>query len=97
MVLDHGSSGPEVKEDPVTQARNSRLGLALFFLYAIVYAAFVLVAAFQPDLMRRTPLGGVNLAILCGFGLIVGAFLLSISYGWLCRTSATVNAQERGK
>jgi uncharacterized membrane protein (DUF485 family) len=85
MVLDHGPSGPAAKEDPVAQARNSRLGLVLFFLYAGVYAAFVIAAAFWPELMKQTPLWGVNLAILCGFGLILGAFFLAILYGWLCR------------
>lgn len=93
MVLDHGASGPVEKEDPLAEARNSRMGLVLFFIYAAIYAAFVIVAAFRPQVMKQTPLWGVNLAILWGFGLIVGAFLLAILYGWLCRAT---NA-EQGK
>ena len=89
MVFDHGPSGPAEKENPLAEARNSRIGLILFFLYAAIYAAFVISAAFRPDLMRSTPLWGVNLAILWGFGLILGAFILAILYGWLCRSSAT--------
>ncbi len=94
MVLDHGSSSPTEKADPATEARNSRIGLVLFFLYAVVYAAFVILAAFRPDLMKLTPLWGVNVAILTGFGLIIGAFLLSILYGWLCRFAAPASTAK---
>lgn len=94
MVLDHGSSSPTEKADPATEARNARIGLVLFFLYAAVYAVFVTLAAFRPDLMKATPLWGVNGAILYGFGLIIGAFVLSILYGWLCRTSAPTSSDK---
>jgi len=67
--------------------RNARLGLWLFFLYLAVYAGFVLLAAFSPATMERTPLAGVNLAIWYGFGLIVAALVLALIYGWLCRPS----------
>jgi uncharacterized membrane protein (DUF485 family) len=87
MVLDHGPSGPAEKEDPAAQSHNARLGLVLFSLYAAVYAAFVTAAAFWPDLMRSSPLWGVNLAVLSGFGLIAGAFLLALLYGALCRSN----------
>jgi uncharacterized membrane protein (DUF485 family) len=93
MVLDHGPSSPAAPEDTLAQARNSRIGLVLFFLYAAVYAAFVIMAAFRPEAMKFTPLWGVNLAILWGFGLIIGAFILSILYGWLCRASSPVNGK----
>lgn len=97
MVLDHGPSAPAEEDSLATTSRNSRIGLVLFFLYAIIYAAFVMASAFRPDWMKQTPLWGVNLAILSGFGLIVGAFLLSILYGWLCRSSAPMANKERGE
>lgn len=97
MVLDHGPSASVEEGSHATTSRNSRIGLVLFFLYAIVYAAFVLAAAFRPDWMKQTPLWGVNLAILSGFGLIIGAFVLSILYGWLCRNSAPIANREGGK
>ena len=57
-------------------------GLVLFGVYLAMYVAFVLINAFRPDWMDVTPLGGVNLAIWYGFGLIgnivvgvVGAFI----------------------
>ena len=67
--------------------RNSRIGLALFFVYLAFYAGFVLLAAFSPETMERTPYAGVNLAIWYGFALILAAFILALLYGFLCRTS----------
>ncbi len=60
---------------------NSRLGLRLFALYASCYAAFVLTNAFAADAMDWTPIAGLNLAILSGFGLIVLALVLALIYG----------------
>lgn len=65
--------------------RNARIGLVLFAVYLLLYGGFVLLAAFSPKTMERTPAAGVNLAVWYGFGLIVGAFLLALLYGWLCR------------
>jgi uncharacterized membrane protein (DUF485 family) len=67
------------------QRRNARYGFWLFLVYLALYAGFVLLAAFSPATMERTPLAGVNLAIWYGFGLIVAALALALIYGWLCR------------
>lgn len=63
--------------------KNARLGLILFFVYLTVYGAFVAICAFSFKTME-TPVLGVNLAIVYGFGLIVFALLLAIVYMWLC-------------
>lgn len=65
--------------------RNARLGLILFAVYLAFYAGFVLLAAFAPQTMARTPLAGVNLAIWYGFALIAAALALALVYGYLCR------------
>lgn len=65
--------------------RNARIGLILFFVYLAFYGGFVLLAAFSPATMARTPWAGVNLAIWYGFALIAGALLLALVYGYLCR------------
>ncbi len=60
---------------------NAKLGLGLFLLYLLIYAGFVGLNAFAPERMEVTPIAGLNLAILYGFGLIAVAFVLSAIYG----------------
>lgn len=59
----------------------SRLGLTLFFLYAVFYFGFVLVNAFAATWAEWKPIAGLNLAILWGFALIAVACILSLIYG----------------
>ncbi len=65
--------------------RVSRIGMTLFGFYVLLYGGFVFLNAFAPESMEITPLPGVNLAILYGFGLIGMAFVLALVYGFLCR------------
>ena len=69
------------------QSRNSRIGLVLFLFYLLLYGGFVLINTFSPKTMEATPIAGVNVAILYGFGLIIAAFLLAIIYGVLCKSA----------
>ena len=64
--------------------RNSRIGLILFAVYLLLYGGFVLLNTFAPETMEATPIAGINVAILYGFGLIGAAFLLALIYGFLC-------------
>lgn len=61
--------------------RNSRIGLVLFVVYLALYGGFVGLNAFRPSVMEATPWGGINLAVLYGFGLILAAVLLALIYG----------------
>jgi uncharacterized membrane protein (DUF485 family) len=63
--------------------KNARLGMTMFFIYLIVYAGFVGICAFKLSAME-TPVLGVNLAIVYGFGLIGFAFVLAVIYMMLC-------------
>ena len=65
---------------PRTAAPASRLGLALFGLYVLLYGGFIALVLARPDLVAERPFGGVNLAIACGLGLIVAAVMLSVVY-----------------
>ncbi len=67
------------------ESRNARLGLQLFCVYLLLYGGFVLLAAFSPTTMEATPLAGINLAILYGFALIVGALIMALIYGAMCQ------------
>src|SRR5438105_9234588 len=76
---------PMDDDHPQISARNSRYGLILFVIYLVLYGGFMGLSAFEPQLMSKTPFGGVNLAILYGFGLIVAALVLAVIYMVLCR------------
>ncbi len=67
------------------ERRNARVGFVLFVVYLFLYGGFVFLNAFAADVMEWTPIAGVNLAILYGFGLIAAALLLALVYGFLCR------------
>jgi uncharacterized membrane protein (DUF485 family) len=68
------------------EAHNARLGFILFVIYSVIYAGFVLLNAFAPEIMETKPVAGLNLAILYGFSLIVFALVLSLVYGVMCKT-----------
>lgn len=67
---------------------TARIGLWLFWVYVLLYAGFMGVVLFRPELLSTRPLGGVNLAIAYGMGLIAGAFFLAVVYMVACRRIA---------
>ena len=83
--LHHQSPAPPELRDAVVERYNARLGLALFIVYLIVYAGYVAVSAFAPKRMDEL-IGGLNVAVVSGFGLIGGAMVLAVVYSFLCRT-----------
>lgn len=68
--------------DPAEAARtfNRRLGLVLFFLYCLAYAGFIGLAVGNRTALAAPVLGGINLAVVYGMGLIFGAGLLALVY-----------------
>lgn len=67
------------------QPRSSRLGLSLFAIYLAMYGGFVLLNTFSPDAMEFLPWAGINVAVLYGFTLIIGAVVLAFIYGIFSR------------
>jgi uncharacterized membrane protein (DUF485 family) len=84
MVL-HDTAHEREAEHPELVSRNTRTGLWLFLVYLLLYAGFMGLSTFKPELMKARPFGGVDLAILYGFGLIVAALVLAFAYLALCR------------
>ncbi len=76
------------------QSYNARLGLVLFVVYLILYGGFVFLNAFAAETMEATPLAGVNLAILYGFGLIAAALVLALIYGWMAKSEDAPPTKE---
>jgi uncharacterized membrane protein (DUF485 family) len=90
MNITPRTAKPTIDDHADVSAANARAGLILFFVYLAFYAGFVGLAAFAPQVMGRPVLGGVNLAITYGMGLIVGALVIAAIYMWACARNARV-------
>jgi len=92
------ASAPADEDHPDLVSANARAGLWLFAAYLALYAGFVGLSAFAPQLMASTPFGGLNLAILYGFFLIFAALVLALIYMAACRRASERHiAGERGR
>lgn len=91
--MHQNSSGDD---HPELTARHARIGLWLFVVYVLFYGAFVGLNAFRPEIMAVPWLGGVNLAVGYGFGLIFGALVVALIYMMLCSKAADAHAAEQG-
>jgi len=76
MPLHEVSLSTELR-DPIVEQFNARLGLVLFAIYLIAYAAFVAMSAFAPKSLDAVP---------AGMALIGGAMALSLVYAACCKT-----------
>jgi uncharacterized membrane protein (DUF485 family) len=83
----HEPASPDEPSDPAAERHNARLGLVLFAVYLAAYAAFVGVSAFAPWVMDQA-VGRLNVALVYGFALILGAVLLALVYAALSRSPA---------
>jgi uncharacterized membrane protein (DUF485 family) len=80
-------------------AYKRRLGVIMFFVYAVIYAGFVALNLIQPVLMEMTVLAGLNLAVTYGLGLIVFALVLALFYNRACgkREAALADTKSEAK
>lgn len=84
--LHHANTSSEDDGDPQTRLRQTRIGLFLFWIYAIFYGIFIVANTFAASWMEWSPFLGLNMAVVSGMGLILFAVFLAIVYGYLCRT-----------
>jgi uncharacterized membrane protein (DUF485 family) len=63
---------------------KKRVGVIMFLMYSLFYAGFVIVNLANPLAMEMEIFGGLNLAVVYGFGLIVVALVLALIYNTLC-------------
>ena len=88
------SETPHHDDHPELAATQARSGLWLFAIYFLAYAIFMGWAAFSPkSLSQLTPLGA-NVAIVYGFGLILGAIVIALIYMALCRRNSDAFREE---
>ena len=65
-------------------AYKTKLGIRMFFIYAFIYAGFVLINIIKPVLMEKVIFFGLNLAVVYGFGLIILSLVMALIYNSLC-------------
>jgi uncharacterized membrane protein (DUF485 family) len=63
---------------------KKRLGLKMLLVYGVIYIFFIVINVAWPKVMGKIVVGGLNLAIIYGFALIVIALLLALVYNWAC-------------
>ena len=63
--------------------------LTFVILYLLIYAGFVAMSAFAPRIMAKPLIGGVNVAVVYGFSLIILALVLALIYMVLCKVDPT--------
>jgi hypothetical protein len=78
----HEPAAPSGK-DPAA-AIKARLGVWMFLCYSIFYAGFVAINLWKPLWMNEIVVGGLNLATVYGFALIIVALLQAIVYNRIC-------------
>ncbi len=79
----HEHANQETGPDKAAE-KKSKLGVKLFLFYTLIYFGFVIIGVFYPDLMGTYIIGGQNLAIVYGFGLIILAIIMGFLYNWMC-------------
>jgi uncharacterized membrane protein (DUF485 family) len=80
----HEPAEAEVHGVEEAAAYKQRLGLILLAVYGTIYVVFIILNVATPRTMGTLVVGGLNLAIVYGFALIVIAFVLAVAYNWAC-------------
>jgi len=77
--------GPAAKLEADKAAKQkAKVGVYLFLFYSLVYAGFVAIGLFEPDMLEKHVIGRTNLAVAYGVGLILMAIFLGFVYNIIC-------------
>ena len=79
----HEPAQQDHSEDHAAEFKT-KIGIRLFIVYALVFAGFVLINTFAPQVMGAVVFLGLNLAVTYGFALIILAVVLGIIYNIVC-------------
>ena len=78
------SHGPPTEwKNEKSEGFKSKLGLIMFGAYTTVYLVFVFLCVLSPKLVAAK-IGGLNLAVVYGFGLILVAIVQALVYNYIC-------------
>lgn len=93
--MEHGPPAPVEQDNAI--GPKTRLGVALFIVYGLFYAGFVVINTLSPATMGSEIVLGLNLAVIYGFGLIIVAIILGLIYNAICtRIERRLNNQQGG-
>lgn len=81
-MLHEPADTPKEKDRAI--AYKTRLGVQMFFAYALVYVGFILINIIKPVLMETKIIFGLNMAVVYGFGLIILSIIMALIYNALC-------------
>lgn len=81
-MLHEPANTPSEKDNAI--GYKTKLGTRMFFVYALIYAGFVLINIIKPVLMEKEIVFGLNLAVVYGFGLIILSLIMALIYNALC-------------
>lgn len=79
----HEPASPAGKD--YASAFKTRLGVWMCLFYSVFYVGFVAINLYDPLLMERSVVAGMNLATVYGLALIVVALAQALVYDALCR------------
>lgn len=91
-IANSENKSEDTVEDTSNDQRNARYGLLLFAVYFAFYGSFMAITLAAPKLMASESLGGMNVAIVFGFSLILAAIGLALVYMWLCSRRKSTGA-----
>lgn len=70
-------------KDPASEIKK-KIGIRMFIAYALIYAGFIVINTFAPQLMEKKVIFGLNLAVTYGFSLIILAIVAGMIYNAVC-------------
>ncbi|MBL7670938.1 MAG: DUF485 domain-containing protein [Bdellovibrionaceae bacterium] len=80
-----------------SSAFKTRIGIWMFVLYSTFYVGFIAINVVSPKIMG-SDIGGLNLAVIYGMGLIVFALMLALVYNAICTAAEEeLNTPDTGK
>jgi nucleotide-binding universal stress UspA family protein/uncharacterized membrane protein (DUF485 family) len=80
--------------DLIPDKRLWHVAMGMFLLYVTAYGMFTIAGTFMKGLLGIR-VGGLNLAIVSGMGIIIGAVVIALAYNWYAGTRDTQGTEMK--
>ena len=89
------SQGPpnELKQQKLEDFKT-KLGLIMFAFYTLLYVGFIFLCLEFPK-VTAVKVGGLNVAVAYGFGLIIIAVVQALIYNFICDKREKLDSDSR--